>query len=58
MKTIFCFILLLAILNISVQAQWYNPDKVNKKAGEIYGTAYEAARDGEYTKAIKLLNEA
>ena len=39
-------------------AQWYNPDKVNKRAGEIYGNAYEAARDEDYSKAIRLLNEA
>jgi len=39
-------------------AQWYNPDKVNKKAGEIYGQAYEEATSGKYNAALKHLNEA
>lgn len=39
-------------------AQWYDPDKVNKKAGEIYGTAYEEAQDGKYPESIAHLNEA
>ena len=39
-------------------AQWYNPEKVNKKAGEIYGLAYEEATAGNYTGAFKHLNEA
>jgi tetratricopeptide (TPR) repeat protein len=39
-------------------AQWYDPDKVNKKAGELYGQAYEEATDGKYTAAINHLNEA
>ncbi|RYY44407.1 MAG: flagellar motor protein MotB [Chitinophagaceae bacterium] len=41
-----------------INAQWYDPEKVNKKAGDIYGQAYESARDGSYENAIKLLNEA
>lgn len=40
------------------KAQWYDPDKVNKKAGEIYGKAYEAAQNVDYNNAIKLLNDA
>jgi len=39
-------------------AQGYDPDKVNKKAGEIYGQAYEAATAGNYTAALKLLGNA
>jgi tetratricopeptide (TPR) repeat protein len=39
-------------------AQWYDPDKVNKKAGEIYGRAYEAATAADYTGALKLFQEA
>ena len=35
-------------------AQWYNPDKVNKKAGDIYGQAYEEAAAGNYAAAIRL----
>ena len=40
------------------RAQWYDPDKVNKKAGEIYGQAYDEAREGKYTAAIQHINEA
>ncbi len=39
-------------------AQWYDPEKVNKKAGEIYGTAYEEAQEGKYKEAIAHLDEA
>ncbi len=39
-------------------AQWYDPDKVNKKAGELYGQAYEEATDGKYDAAIQHIKEA
>ena len=39
-------------------AQWYDPDKVNKKAGDIYGQAYEEATSGNYTAAIRHINES
>lgn len=39
-------------------AQWYDPDKVNKKAGEIYGQAYEQATSGNYPLAMKYLQDA
>jgi len=39
-------------------AQWYDPEKVNKKAGEIYGQAYEEATAGNYPAALKHLDEA
>jgi outer membrane protein OmpA-like peptidoglycan-associated protein/tetratricopeptide (TPR) repeat protein len=39
-------------------AQWYDPEKVNKKAGEIYGQAYEEATAGNYTAALKHIEEA
>lgn len=51
-------VVLLASNYLLATAQWYDADKVNKKAGEIYGNAYEAARDEDYTKAIQLLNQA
>lgn len=41
-----------------VFAQWYNPDKVNKKAQQINESAYEAAQDGKYNDAIALLDKA
>lgn len=40
------------------RAQWYDPEKVNKKAGEIYGAAYEDAQAGKYAAAITKLNDA
>lgn len=40
------------------KAQWYDPDKVNKKAGNIYGQAYEEAVSGKYSAAIYHINES
>ncbi|MEP7164603.1 MAG: OmpA family protein [Ferruginibacter sp.] len=39
-------------------AQSYDPNKVNKKAGEIYGTGLEEADNGKYKEAIAHFNEA
>lgn len=55
-KSISFFVFILSYL--CTNAQWYNPDKVNKKAGEIYGQAYEEATQGSYTAALKHLREA
>jgi outer membrane protein OmpA-like peptidoglycan-associated protein/tetratricopeptide (TPR) repeat protein len=49
---------ILVLTSYLCNAQWYDPDKVNKKAGEIYGRAYEAATAADYTGALKLLQEA
>ena len=51
------FLLMLSTFHICT-AQWYDPDKVNKKAGDIYALAYEQARNGAYAAAIKHINEA
>jgi outer membrane protein OmpA-like peptidoglycan-associated protein/tetratricopeptide (TPR) repeat protein len=59
--SIYKIILTFFIFNFSfliASAQWYDPEKVNKKAGEIYGQAYEEATAGNYTAAFKHLNEA
>ncbi|MBS1513112.1 MAG: PD40 domain-containing protein [Bacteroidetes bacterium] len=40
------------------KAQWYDPDKVNKKAGAVYGKAYEEAVAGKYRSAIQHIDEA
>ena len=40
------------------KAQWYDPDKVNPKASEIYARAYEEARGGSYAASIQHINEA
>ncbi len=51
---LFCLLVNASILH----GQWYDPEKVNKKAGEIYGRAYEEAQDGKYAEAIQHINEA
>ena len=40
------------------KAQWYDPEKVNAKAADIYAQAYDAARDGAYNLAIATINKA
>lgn len=52
------FSLLLTFSFFLSKAQWYDPEKVNKKAGEVYGQAVEEAQEGNYTASIKHLNEA
>ena len=57
LRTVLTFL----ILNFSfliTSGQWYDPEKVNKKAGEIYGQAYEEATSGKYKEAIQHINEA
>jgi len=39
-------------------AQWYNPEKVNSKASEMYNKAYEAAQQENYTDAMKYVASA
>lgn len=48
----------LLFFSFTAGAQWYDPDKVNKKAGDIYANAYEQAKEMQYDKAIKTLDEA
>ena len=57
LKPSFLFLILNSFFFIS-SAQWYDPDKVNQKAGVIYGTAYEEAQEGKYIESIAHLNEA
>ena len=42
----------------TVNAQWYDPEKVNKKAVGFYETAYEEAREGKFTASIAHLADA
>ena len=55
-------ILLVLIVQLTTyhfaKAQWYNPDKINKRAGDIYALAYEEASSGKYEVSIKHINEA
>ena len=53
-----CLLLFLQFAFFSAQSQWYDPEKVNKAAGEIYGQAYEEAISGKYAEAIKHLEQA
>ena len=39
-------------------AQWYNPDKVNKKAADLYAAAYNDAQEGNYKAAIDKVDKA
>jgi outer membrane protein OmpA-like peptidoglycan-associated protein/tetratricopeptide (TPR) repeat protein len=57
LKLLFGFGLQFIVLNICY-AQWYNPDKVNNKAGDIYALAYNEATAGNYAAAIKHINES
>ena len=41
-----------------VSAQWYDPEKVNKKTKAINEKAYSAAMEGDYNTSLQLLNEA
>ncbi len=54
----FClFVLFILMVNV-VTAQWYDPEKVNKKALVFYETAYQEAIDGKYTASIDHLADA
>jgi Tfp pilus assembly protein PilF len=52
------YILSFLCLPYALTAQWYDPDKVNKKAGDMYGQAYEDATAGNYAAALVKLNDA
>lgn len=40
-----------------LHAQWYDPEKVSKKAGNVYAHAYEEAEEGKYQESIAHLEE-
>ncbi len=53
------FVLLLSYFSVPVSsAQWYDPEKVNKKANALNEQAYGEATDRNYSLAIQHLNEA
>lgn len=41
-----------------LQAQWFDPQKVNKKAANIYNMAIDNAVNLKYPQAVKMLNDA
>jgi len=57
LRTLLSFLIFNASFLIT-SAQWYDPEKVNKKAGEIYAKAYEDATNGKYEAAIQHISQA
>ncbi len=54
----FClFVLFIVMVNV-VKAQWYDPQKVNKRAVVFYETAYQEAIDGKYAASVSHLADA
>lgn len=51
---LFCF----CAVTYNSFSQWYDPEKVNKKASSLFNLAYSQAQNGAYAQAIKLLDEA
>ncbi|CAN5458299.1 hypothetical protein BH11BAC3_BH11BAC3_09230 [soil metagenome] len=49
---------LICFATISVTAQWYDPNKVSRKAGDVYAHAYEDAQNEKYDDAIAKINRA
>ncbi len=50
--------IILILITFCANAQWYNPDKVNKKAIAVYETAYQDATAGSFINSITNLTEA
>ena len=51
-------IVLFILTPSTINAQWYNPEKVSKKAKVIYFEAYDLASEGAYIKSLKKLEQA
>jgi outer membrane protein OmpA-like peptidoglycan-associated protein len=61
MHSLLKYILTLLIINfsfINTYAQWYDVEKVNKKAVALHEQAYEKAKEAKYDEAIQKINEA
>ena len=56
MKKLSLFIL--SVLFVSISFSQYNPEKVNKKATQLYNQAMERAQDGNLASAAGLLQQA
>jgi outer membrane protein OmpA-like peptidoglycan-associated protein/tetratricopeptide (TPR) repeat protein len=57
MNRIFAILFLVAC-TLKSRGQQYNPEKVNKKATNLYEKAIEKARDDDFNEGIRLLKEA
>jgi outer membrane protein OmpA-like peptidoglycan-associated protein len=55
LKSLFTFLLVFCAFSSFAQ---YDPEKINKKAVELYNVGFENARDGNYNEAIRLFREA
>ena len=53
-----CLIMLFTLMVNTVNAQGYDPEKVNKKAVGFYETAYQEAIDGKYAASVSHLADA
>ena len=49
---------LLTLTSNTLKAQWYDPEKVNKKAVAFYETAYAEATEGKYLQSVSHLGDA
>ncbi len=56
-KPIFLLLIFHSIFLISY-SQWYDPEKVNKKAGDMYAAAFDNADNNHYKDAIQKIHEA
>jgi outer membrane protein OmpA-like peptidoglycan-associated protein/tetratricopeptide (TPR) repeat protein len=57
-KVLILNILFFILIPCKLQAQWYSPEKVSKKAKNIYFEAYDLASEGAYIKSLKKLDQA
>ncbi|MBC7867736.1 MAG: PD40 domain-containing protein, partial [Gloeobacteraceae cyanobacterium ES-bin-316] len=57
-KCIAFYLIFVLNLPLTSSAQWYDPEKVNKNAGNIYGAAFEDAQAGNYEAALIKLGDA
>jgi outer membrane protein OmpA-like peptidoglycan-associated protein/tetratricopeptide (TPR) repeat protein len=50
------YFITLLLISLCTKAQWYNPEKVDKKLGYKYGSALNAAKERNYDEALRLLD--
>ncbi|MEO5646824.1 MAG: OmpA family protein, partial [Chitinophagaceae bacterium] len=58
MRSFLLFSIFLSFISTPGLGQWYDPEKVNKRAAEIYSDGLENAQNAKYPNAIKLMNDA
>jgi outer membrane protein OmpA-like peptidoglycan-associated protein/tetratricopeptide (TPR) repeat protein len=46
------------LMSLNLSAQWYDPEKVNKKAKLVYESAYDFAMQGDYESALIKIESA